>query len=100
MKRKLKLESLKVKSFVTEDTDLNAETLKGGTGTIPILTNAGPACQIFVSQNCPTRFALICNQITQNILQCGTPPVTLQINCNQVSVNNICIVPTVVGTFC
>lgn len=98
MKKKLKLENLKVKSFITEEVDVNAETLKGGTGTIPILTNAGPACQIFVSQNCPTRFAFICNQQTRNIIQCGTPPATLLIGCNQVT--QVCIVPTVVGPFC
>ena len=99
MKKKLKLENLKVKSFVTEDSEFNADTLKGGTIVIPIDTNFGPGCVVFNTQVCPTRNVNFCNQLTRNIIQCGTPPATLLIGCNQVS-QNICIVPTVVGIRC
>lgn len=97
MKKKLKLDSLQVKSFITEETDVNAETVKGGTIVIPIDTNFGPQCIVLNTQFCVTRNINQCN-ITRNVIQCG-PPNTIIVGCNQVSVN-ICIVPTVVGPFC
>ena len=46
MKKKLKLDSLQVKSFITEETDLNADTVKGGTNVVPIGTTFGTKCVV------------------------------------------------------
>ncbi|MEL6561091.1 MAG: pinensin family lanthipeptide [Bacteroidota bacterium] len=86
MKSKLKLGDLKVQSFVTTGSDVNAETLKGGTFGDPIETNFN--CPGY-TQLCQTENPFVCN--TQNFNQCGTPPITQQyFGCNYESVLIIC----------
>lgn len=99
MKKKFKLENLKVKSFITDEDALNSETIKGGNILIPWETNR---CSIIATQNCPTRFGLTCNQVTQvNCITVGINCnlVTRQVNCNVIT-QGICIRPTVIGPGC
>ena len=98
MKKKFKLENLKVKSFITDEEALNSETIQGGNIVIPVDTYY---CTGLFTQNCPTRFAIYCNQVTQ--LNCVTDNTcdinTIQVNCNNLS-QLACIRPTVVGPTC
>lgn len=91
MKKKLKLENLKVKSFVTEQQEFDSETLKGGTIVIPYLTNN---CTVLNTQQCLTRFGNQCNQFT--VVTCVANTI---FNCDPV-ITQVCIVPTVIGILC